>query len=108
MPCVTKNRYGKGTAYYIGFRDEGDFLEDFYNKLISEMGIEKVMENLPDEVVAVSRANESDEFIFVQNFSNKTAEISSKYKNILARTNVKDNKTILSPYETAVFKRDMK
>ena len=107
MPCVTKNRYGKGTAYYIGFRDEGDFIADFYNKLISEIGIERVMENLPDEIVAVSRENENGEYIFLQNFSNKTVEIESKYKNMLKRTNIKGNKIILSPYETAILKRNM-
>ena len=105
MPCVTKNSYGKGMAYYIGFRDEGDFLDDFYNKLITALGIKKVMENLPDGVVAVSRENEKNEYIFLQNFGENTAEIESGYENMLERTRISGNKTVLSPYETAVLKR---
>ena len=105
MPCVTKNNYGNGTAYYIGFRDEGDFIEEFYDNLINEMGIKKVMDKLPDEVVAVSRANENGEYIFLQNFSKNTVEIAEKYESMLERTQIKDNKIILSPYETAILKK---
>ena len=69
------------------------------------MGIKKVMDKLPDEVVAVSRANENGEYIFLQNFSKNTVEIAEKYESMLERTQIKDNKIILSPYETAILKK---
>ena len=37
MPCATVNSFGKGRAYYIAFRDTGEFLDDFYETLIKKL-----------------------------------------------------------------------
>ena len=35
-PAVCENAYGKGKAYYIAFRNDGDFADDFCKKLIED------------------------------------------------------------------------
>lgn len=37
MPAVTVNQYGKGKAYYIAFRDTGEFTDSFYALLIEKL-----------------------------------------------------------------------
>ena len=38
MPAVTVNKYGEGKAYYIAARTGEDFNNDFYSKLIKDLG----------------------------------------------------------------------
>lgn len=38
-PCVTRNDYGSGTAYYIGTEPDPDFLKDFIGLACREKGI---------------------------------------------------------------------
>lgn len=68
-PAVCKNDYGKGTAYYIAFRDEGVFLNDFYSDVISETGIERIFESLPEGVGAAVRSDGESSYVFLHNFS---------------------------------------
>ncbi|MBR6635173.1 MAG: beta-galactosidase, partial [Clostridia bacterium] len=39
MPALTANTIGKGKAYYVAFRNDGDFAHDFCEKLIAEIKI---------------------------------------------------------------------
>ena len=69
-PCLTENKFGEGKAYYIAFRDEGDFTLDFINHIIEENNIEKNIDTyLPDGVTAQSRCDEENTFIFLQNYN---------------------------------------
>jgi len=40
MPCVTKNAFGRGTAYYVAFRNDGSFADDFCARLIEHHSIQ--------------------------------------------------------------------
>ncbi len=84
-PAVTKNIYGNGTAYYIGFRDTGEFLEDFYDKLIKECNINTEFDNLPYGVTARTRFKEDKEYAIIQNYNSYSAEVNLKkqYLNML-------------------------
>ena len=44
MPCLTVNNFGKGKAYYIAARTGMDFNDDFYGKLIKDLGIESAVD----------------------------------------------------------------
>ena len=39
-PCLTRNRFGRGAAYYLGCDAEDAFLLDFYRGVAAEAGIE--------------------------------------------------------------------
>lgn len=69
MPAVLKNKYKKGTAYYIGTRDRGEMLEAIYGEIIKENNIESY--DLPYGVTLQTREN----FVFVQNYSDKDLRV---------------------------------
>jgi beta-galactosidase len=72
MPALTVNRFGKGKAYYVAFRSEFDFLNDFYTQLISDLNIAKVIDTeLPEGVTAQKRTDGETDFVFLMNFSNE-------------------------------------
>lgn len=82
MPAVTKNLYGKGEAYYVAFRNDGEFLTDFCQKLIVESSIESdIGIDLPYGVTARKRGN----MIFIMNFNDSLVSVSldKEYKNVL-------------------------
>lgn len=82
MPAVTKNLYGKGEAYYVAFRNDGEFLTDFCQKLIDESSIESdIGIDLPYGVTARKRGN----MIFIMNFNDSLVSVSldKEYKNVL-------------------------
>lgn len=71
-PALTKNVYGKGSAYYIAFRDTGEFLEDFYQKLVQELSISKNLQGvLPENVTAQRRGD----YIFLENFGEVSVDV---------------------------------
>lgn len=69
-PAVLKNSYKKGKAYYIGCRDTGELLNDFYDSLIKEHNIKAY--DLPKGVTLHTR----EEFIFVENYLENPVEVS--------------------------------
>ncbi len=71
-PAVLKNNYKNGKAYYIGCRDTGELLNDFYESLIKEHNITSY--DLPKGVTLHTR----EDFIFVENYLENPAEVSLK------------------------------
>lgn len=71
MPAVTKNTFGKGTAYYIGFRDNGDYLHCLYDIITADTD----HYSPADGVFANTRFSDSAEYLFIQNFRETSAEI---------------------------------
>lgn len=81
MPALTFNRYGEGSAWYIAFHDQGDFSCDFFYRLIEELRLPKALE-LEDSVLeelenvtATAREDDLYRYIFVQNFGDKSQEL---------------------------------
>lgn len=72
-PAVLKNSYGAGTAYYIGFRDDGAFLADFYEQLLKDTGIP--YRNLPEGVTVHTRETEEAVYTFVENYLEKPVTV---------------------------------
>ena len=60
--AVTAHQYGKGTAYYIAFREDNAFLRDFYS------GILPPAVRLPAGVTLRTRRSGTVEYQFLQNW----------------------------------------
>lgn len=75
-PAITQNKYGKGTATYIGARLDDEFHFDFYKNITEAMNIQS---NFPIraayDVSIQSRYNKTWEYIFVMNFSEEVSYI---------------------------------
>jgi len=76
-PAVTVNSYGKGKAFFLAARTGQTFLDDFYEWLIKETNIHRVIDaHLPEGVTAQMRGDGDTNYIFIMNFtpSEKTVE----------------------------------
>ena len=77
-PAVTVNSYGKGKAYYVAFRNDDDFAENF----LSQFDIR------PDADIKLSPdvyMRKRGELIFVMNFSDeeRTVTLDKEYTNVI-------------------------
>lgn len=70
LPVLTRNHYEKGEAYYICADMEEAFYQDLYKKLITQKGIETIINrDIPEGVEVTSRVSEKYNYIFIQNFN---------------------------------------
>lgn len=72
MPCVTRNHFEKGTAYYIGTDPDDEFLADFFEQVCGDCGVESVYE-AQENVEVTRRVNEKGTTIFVLNHNHQPA-----------------------------------
>ena len=75
MPALTKNNYGAGPSYYVCADFEQSFYDDFYKKIVQEAGVTVPFEEIPPCVDVTTRENETDRFVFIQNFQNKPVKL---------------------------------
>ena len=73
-PVITKNQFGKGTAWYIGTRSNKAFYHKLLTGIFRENGIKGVMQT-PEGVEATVRENTNRKFIFLLNHSNEEKDI---------------------------------
>ncbi len=72
-PVLTKNDYFDGTAYYLTSTLNIEFYTDFYKKLVQNHGINSFVPfDLPLEINATLRQNDTHKYLFLLNFSEKT------------------------------------
>lgn len=71
-PCLTKNAYGEGTAYYIGTEPDDDFLKDFAAALCKEKGICSLYP-AADGVEITNRISDKASVVFVINHNEEEA-----------------------------------
>ncbi len=65
--AVFKNEYKRGTAYYIGFRDSGEFLAAFYDTVIRRSALKYY--DLPYGVALHTRETKEREYFFLENYN---------------------------------------
>ncbi len=70
-PCVTRNAFGAGEAYYIATRPDVEYLNDFYAGLVERLGLEPVVPGLPVGVQATRRGD----MVFLMNFTGAPARV---------------------------------
>lgn len=105
-PCVTKNVYGKGTAYYLGTEPDEKFMQDFIMELCEKADIHPVLES-EGRVEICTRENQKGEVIFVINHEQKPAFVKlgeEAYVNLLTGKEI--NGTLqLNSKDVAVLKK---
>ena len=95
MPAVTENSFGKGKAYYVAFRNDNDFSEDFCSQLINIYNIEQDSDITSQDGIAVRKRGE---YVFVMNFSDsdKTINLNRRYLDIVNDKETDDKITLPS------------
>ncbi len=85
-PCITKNYFGDGTAYYVGTRSCNDFYSEFLKFICNEKNVIPVWET-PHDVEATKRIKDGCSYIFLLNHSNelKTIYSDNTYVDLLSR-----------------------
>ena len=72
MPCLTRNAFGKGQAYYLAAKVEQSGLDAIYADIVGELELPKALNQpLPQGVIATERGGA----IFLQNYSGKAQQI---------------------------------
>ena len=82
MPCLTRNAFGKGHAYYLAAKVEQEGLDAIYADIAAELKLPKAMqETLPTGVIATERGGA----IFLQNYSGAVQQImlEGKYTDLI-------------------------
>lgn len=80
-PAFTVNSFGKGKTYYIAFRNNDDFLDDFYSWLINDLSLKRaICAELPEGVTAQLRSDGERNFVFILNFApeERSVDLGSK------------------------------
>lgn len=94
MPALTCNEFGQGEGYYIAFRNNEDFLKDFYLAISNKLNLKKAVElKLPQGVNAQIRTDGYREFIFIMNFNNNEKILSLDtyiFKDMVSGNIIKD------------------
>ena len=93
MPCLTRNTFGKGQAYYLAAKVEQEGLDAIYGDIAAELKLVKAMqEDLPAGVIATERGGA----VFLQNYSGKAAEINfaDKYTDLITGNAVEGEYTL--------------
>lgn len=82
LPCLTRNVYGAGEAYYLAAKVEQAGLDAIYTDIVDALGIVRALpEVLPEGVVATERGGA----IFLQNYSGQARQVSlaAEYTDLL-------------------------
>ncbi|MCM1991726.1 beta-galactosidase [Oceanirhabdus seepicola] len=79
MPALTYNEFGKGGAYYIAFRNNDEFLRDFYKNLAKKINLNRAINiELPVGINAQVRKDDENEFVFLMNFTKEKETVDIK------------------------------
>ena len=73
-PVLTKNTYGKGTAYYVGSISDDGFYSDYLWDICTEHGIKPVLE-CDEDVEVTERSGKNGRYLFVLNHSDAEKQI---------------------------------
>ncbi len=103
---ITKNKYGKGAAYYVGFSAEESFYDALISSLLERSGITTPAESGENVEVRKRQAEDGEkELLFVLNHSSTpgSVELSGKYLDLITRQ-VKSGTTEIDPFGVMVLK----
>ena len=75
MPALTVNHYGQGALYDVCADFSQEFYDDFFCKLVDQLGMERLLENVPEGVEVCSRENENIRVLFIQNFNAEAVDL---------------------------------
>ncbi len=75
MPVVTRNKFGKGEAWYVASSPDKAFLQAMIGQICAEKGIEPLLGSAPSGVEATRRSKDGKTYTFVLNHNAEPAEI---------------------------------
>lgn len=104
-PAFTRNKLGKGRAYFIGARTDSDFLEHFYSALVKF----KIPVIAKKGVSVQVRQNADYNYFFTMNFCEKpkTFKLTRQMQEIISgKVYSKNKKHSLKPYEVLIFRQN--
>ena len=105
-PALTVNSFGNGQAYYVCADAEQKFYDDLYKKIISDAGIETILDqSIPEGVEVTSRYGEDEEFIFIQNYN--AVPISFKPEKEGAEVLFGEVTGEMKPFSTIILKKQI-
>lgn len=101
-PVLTHKKYGKGHVYYVAADMEAAFYEDFLGRAAEEAGVKMPLTFIPEGISVTTRENEDTEYLFIQNFGEKTetVSVSGDYEVLYGSTD--EN---IAPLATRILKR---
>ena len=73
-PVITRNSFGKGSAYYVGTKSNAEFYHRFLKNIFSENNVFPVM-GTPKGVEASVRQNKNSSTLFLLNHNNVNAQV---------------------------------
>lgn len=74
-PAITRNKFGKGTAFYVGTAPEKNGMDWFIEHVCGATGITPVVPSAPAGVELLRRANGNVSWLFALNHSGERVEV---------------------------------
>ena len=93
LPCMTRNAFGKGQAYYLAAKLEQAGLDAIYADLAAQLALPRALPDaLPEGVVATERGGA----VFLQNYSGMEQRVSQSgaYTDLLTGARVSVDTTL--------------
>ncbi|WP_124066063.1 beta-galactosidase [Clostridium sp. E02] len=79
-PALTKNHWGKGTAYYVCADASQEFYDDLFQEVTVTAGIAPEFPGtIPEELEVTTRESEDFHYVFLQNFSNNKIKLCQEF-----------------------------
>lgn len=69
MPTATKNRFGRGNAYYICADFEQGFYDEVIKKIVKDSKLFVPVKSIPNGVEVTTRSSSENKYVFIQNFN---------------------------------------
>lgn len=81
MPLLTRNRFGRGWAYYLAGNADDELYYDLYNRITGTIGgIRKI--KLPEGLSVMTRRNDRAEYLIFQNFTEEACYLPVDYNKL--------------------------
>ncbi|MDB5083318.1 MAG: beta-galactosidase [Bacilli bacterium] len=74
MPVLTRNRFGKGDAWYVASSPDKQFMQDLVRELCGQKGIQPVVQG-PEGVEATTRTKDGKNYLFLMNHNNSAQKL---------------------------------
>jgi beta-galactosidase len=102
-PAITRNQFGKGSAFYIGTVPDESGMAWLMNEACQTAGIKPFVPDLPTEVELVRRTNGTQTWLFALNHSDEEVKITLNQPGVEVLSGTKPDKSLqLKPMEVAI------
>lgn len=107
MTAASMNKYGKGKAYYLGFRTDAEGLSPFIRKVLKDAGVSEfsIEKDGKRSVTLKRRTDGETEYIFASNFTNQRVEIelNGEYMELISKISV-NGRIVFEAFDSKIFK----